>query len=146
MLLERTLDDSANRRVYIPELFLSVDTILKSANTILEGLVINELQIKKNLSAYGPFSAMEAILMEASKKGADRQAMHEHLRELSMKAWQQVQETGTNTLESLLAKDKTITSYIKASELLTVLEPKNHIGLATNYCDVLLKKLHDATK
>src|SRR3990167_836831 len=86
-LLERTLDDSANRRVYVPEMFLAVDEILTSATKITEGLIINESKIQENLERFAPFAATEEIILEAVKAGADRQEMHEVLREISMEAW-----------------------------------------------------------
>ncbi|MDP3758837.1 MAG: adenylosuccinate lyase, partial [Candidatus Daviesbacteria bacterium] len=85
MLLERTLDDSANRRVIIPEMFLGLDEMLNSATNIVEGLIIYERQIMRNLEKYWPFSATEGIILEAVKRGADRQKIHEELREISMR-------------------------------------------------------------
>ena len=91
MLLERTLDDSANRRIYLPEMFLAISEMLQSSIKIVEGLIINKKQIEKNLNTYGPFAVTEAILMTPVKNGADRQRMHDVLRELSMKAWDEIQ-------------------------------------------------------
>lgn len=133
MLLERTLDDSANRRIFLPEMFLAIDEILSSANRIIEGLVVNENQIKMNLDKFGPYAATEAILIEAVKKGADRQKMHEILRELSLKPY---------PLTKLLANDKRITKFIKPESLLDLLDAKKHIGLASRNCEELLKKLN----
>ncbi|MBI2430991.1 MAG: adenylosuccinate lyase [Candidatus Levybacteria bacterium] len=141
MLLERTLDDSANRRVFLPEMFLSVDSILESATKILEGLVINEKQIEKNLEKYGPFVATEAIMMEAVKNGANRQDMHEALRDLSMQAWEAIQKSGENPLTNLLISDTRIASLINTKELKTLLDPKAHIGLAKDACEQLLQEL-----
>lgn len=140
MLLERTLDDSANRRVYIPEMFLAVDSILDSATKIIEGLVINEKRIEKNLETYGPFAATEAIMMESVKKGANRQDMHEVIRELSMIAWEEVQKNGQNPLTKLLISDTRITSFINSDRLKTFLNPKTHIGLASQKCTEFLKQ------
>jgi len=141
MLLERTLDDSANRRTYIPEIFLAIDEILVSATTIVKGLVINDVQIQKNLDTYGPFAATESILMGTVKKGADRQEMHEVLRELSMNAWQQITANGSNPLSTFLATDKRITKFINEKEIIALLDPKTHIGLAPKMCDEILAKL-----
>jgi adenylosuccinate lyase len=86
-LLERTLDDSANRRVVLPEAFLALDEILQTGTGILKGLNVNESALARNLSIYGPFAATERVMMAAVKAGADRQEMHEVLREQAMTAW-----------------------------------------------------------
>lgn len=143
MLLERTLDDSANRRVYIPEMFLSVDEILASATKIVEGLVVNKGRIEKNLATYAPFAATEAILMEAVKNGADRQKIHEVLRELSMKAWESIQNNGTNTLTDLIISDKRIMKFVPTQKLTKLLNPKTHIGLAPKACEKLIKEIRN---
>lgn len=143
MLLERTLDDSANRRVYLPEMFLATDSIIDTATKILEGLVVNSKQIENNLEKYGPFAATESIMMESVKKGANRQEMHEVIREISMLAWKELQETGQNPLTKLLISDTRITSLIDKSSLNTLLNPKAHIGLASDRCTEFLKILKE---
>ncbi|MBI2338740.1 adenylosuccinate lyase [Candidatus Daviesbacteria bacterium] len=130
MLLERTLDDSANRRVVIPEMFLAIDEILSSANNIVEGLIINERKIHKNLETYWPFSASEGIILESVKKGADRQQMHEILREISMKAWESITEGNPNPMEDLLEENPIIKLHLKPIEVAEILDAKNHIGNA----------------
>lgn len=130
MLLERTLDDSANRRVAIPEIFLSADEMLNSADNLVSGLVVNERKINKNLETYWVFSASEGIIIEAVKKGADRQKMHEILREISMKAWDAVQNGEVNPMEDLLESNPEIGEHLKAEEVLELLDAKNHIGNA----------------
>lgn len=144
MFLERTLDDSANRRVYLAEMFLAVDEMLTSAVKIVEGLVINEKQVAKNLATHGPFSTTEVILMQAVKNGADRQEMHEVLRELSMQAWETVQNSGQNLLTKLILHDTKISRFIKAKELEKLLDPKIHTGLAEQKCVKFLKKLEQS--
>ncbi|MBI2036109.1 adenylosuccinate lyase [Candidatus Microgenomates bacterium] len=133
MLLERTLDDSANRRVFIPEMFLAVDEILESSTKIIEGLVINEKQIQRNLEKFGPAAATEAILMAAVKEGADRQKMHEILRELSMNT--------STPLTKLLLNDKRIMQFLNISDIKKLLDPKNHIGLAVSYCEKIIREI-----
>ncbi len=152
MLLERTLDDSANRRVYIPETFLAVDEILTSAKNIIEGLVVNKKQIEKNLEKYGPFCATENILMEAVKNGANRQKMHEVLRELSLKAWDKIQKNQKNPLTpkksgltDLIIHDKRIVQFIKVTDFKKLLDPKTHIGLAPQKCQDLVKTIQKIT-
>lgn len=141
MLLERTLDDSANRRIYIPEMFLAIDSILESATKIIEGLVINKKQIEKNLALHGPFAATEAVLMEAVKRGANRQEMHETLRELSMNAWKDIQENDTNSLTQLITNDKRIIKFLSVNTVKKLLDAKIHIGLASKACEKILKEL-----
>lgn len=82
--LERTLDDSANRRMFLSEGFIALDEILASGQKIVEGLVVNKTTIAQNLQKYAPFAATELLLIEAVKKGEDRQKVHEKLRTLSM--------------------------------------------------------------
>ena len=123
-LLERTLDDSANRRVVIPEMFLAIDEILSSATKIIDGLTINDKRITKNMDTYWPFSATESIILEAVKKGADRQKMHEVLREISLKA-----EEG-NSMQDLLESNPEIAKFLKPAEIDQLLDAKNHVGNA----------------
>jgi len=141
MLLERTLDDSANRRVFLPEMFLAIDEMLGSGAKIVEGLVVNEKQIERNLNTYGPFAATESVLMEAVKKGGNRQELHEVLRELSMKAWDAVQKGEENPLTDLLIHDKTIVQFVPANNLKELFDPKTHIGLAPQFCEQLIKEI-----
>lgn len=138
MLLERTLDDSANRRVFLPEMFLAVDEMLEGCSTVVKGLVINEKQIEKNLEKFGPFAATEVVLMEAAKKGADRQELHEVLRENSLKAYE-----SEESLETLLAKDQRITKYLSQEEISASMDPKKHIGQAMQKCNEFLEKLRN---
>ncbi len=130
MLLERTLDDSANRRVAIPEMFLTIDEMLTSANNIVEGLTINDKRITNNLNTYWPFSASEAILIEAVKDGADRQKIHEVLREISMKAWEAIQNGEINPMEDLLTSNPEIGKYLNGAEVDALLDARNHTGNA----------------
>ena len=141
MLLERTLDDSANRRIFLPEIFLAVDEILQSSIWIIEGLGINEKQVKKNLATYGPFAATESVLMESVKNGANRQEMHEILRGLSMNAWKAIEQGKDNPLTQLLINDKKILQFLKPDEIKKLLDPKTHIGLAPQFCEKILKEI-----
>lgn len=141
MLLERTLDDSANRRIFLPELFLSTDEILGSAYTIVEDLVINTETIQYNLLKYGVFSATESVLMKAVKKGADRQQMHEILRACSLKAYDAIQKTGKNPLPQLLENDSYILRFIVKQDIATLLDPTTHVGTAPKACTTFLKQL-----
>lgn len=143
MLLERTLDDSANRRLYLPEIFLATDTIIDSTKKIVENLIINEKQIEKNLAKYGPFAATESIMMAVVKNGGNRQEMHELLREHAMHAYAAMQETDNNPLAQNLSQDKKILQFIDQKTLQEALNPKKHIGLAKLTCTSFLKKISD---
>ncbi|MBI2330238.1 adenylosuccinate lyase [Candidatus Daviesbacteria bacterium] len=129
-LLERTLDDSANRRAAIPEMFLAIDEMFNSALNIINGLTVNDKRITKNLDIYWPFSASEGIIIASVKKGADRQKIHEELREISMKAWEAIQDGNPNPMEGLLEENLFLKQYLKPVEIIEILDAKNHIGNA----------------
>lgn len=139
--LERTLDDSANRRVVLSESFLAVDEILTTAEKIMTNLVINEQRITHNLEQYAPFVASEAILMQSVKKGANRQEMHEHLRTLTLEAWSVVQSGKNNPLAEKFSKDRTIMKYISNEELKKFLNVSTHIGTAKERALKIVKKI-----
>lgn len=140
-LLERTLDDSANRRTYIPEMFLAIDEMMTSAVRIIAGLIVHEQQIKNNLNKYGPFAATEAILMEAVKKGADRQVMHEVLRDVAMTAWNDVQENKPNPMAELLKKNDAINKSLNENEIQELLDVREHIGTAPERARELISEI-----
>ena len=144
--LERTLDDSANKRVVIPEAFLAVDEILQTAEKIAEGLVINKQRIDFNLKQYAPFSATESILIEAVKNGADRQETHELLRGIAMKAWEVIQRGEQNPMEDLLKENKSLTKFISAKRIEELLDVRNHIGDAPKRARQLTKKAFSVKK
>ncbi len=145
MLLERTLDDSANRRVAIPEMFLALDEMLTSATNIIEGLFVNDKQITINLNKYWPFAASEGIIIEAVKKGADRQEMHEVLREISMKAWEALQNGEVNPMEDLLTSNSEISKFLTSGEIDELLDAKEHIGNAKDKALTIAKKIDSLT-
>ncbi|OGE37961.1 adenylosuccinate lyase [Candidatus Daviesbacteria bacterium RIFCSPLOWO2_01_FULL_39_12] len=142
MLLERTLDDSANRRIAIPEMFLAIDEMLTSAANIVDGLTINDKRITNNLNTYWPFSASEGIIIEVVKKGADRQKIHEVLREISMGAWEAIQEGQSNPMEDLLTSNPEIGKHLKPTEIDELLDAKNHTGNASRKALDLVSKIH----
>ena len=127
-LLERTLDDSANRRTLIPEAFLICDELLLTTKRILSGLQVNEDAIKHNLEAYAPFAAVERVLMALVKAGADRQVMHEYLREHSLTAWAEVQSGKPNLLIELISHAPEITHYLPAAELYQLMDVSHYLG------------------
>jgi adenylosuccinate lyase len=129
-LLERTLDDSANRRSLLPEAFLNSDELLIMALKIVQGLHVNEGAIARNLSTYGPYAATERVLMALSKAGADRQVMHERLRSHAMTAWGAVQQGEPNPLERLIVEDKEFGRFLDIETLKNLMNAGEHIGYA----------------
>ena len=127
-MLERTLDDSANRRITLPECFLATDEILSSITKVVKGMQIHHSGVKRNLATYGLFAASERLLMELGRRGANRQEMHELIRHYSLKAWSEVQEGEANTLASMLSTDKTILSLMQEDEVLSSLNAEEYVG------------------
>ncbi len=126
---ERTLDDSANKRLVMPQSFLAIDAILDIYMNVTQGLVVYEKMIAKRLAEELPFMATENILMQCVKNGGDRQELHELIREYSMKAGEQVKVYGQpNNLIDLIKSDKRFT--VDAQELDAMVDPKNFIGRA----------------
>ena len=133
-MLERTLDDSANRRAVLPDAFLAVDEILGRLARIVSGLCVGREAIARNLAVYGPFSATEPLLMELVKQGADRQAMHEIIREHSMAAWGAVQAGNENPLADLLATDPEINRRVGAARVREIMARGAGAGDAPARC------------
>lgn len=127
-LLERTLDDSANRRVVLPEAFLAADELLKRLHRLLDGLRIDDFGIQQNLEKYGVFAATERVLMEAVRRGGNRQELHEVIREHSMSAWAAMREGKNNPLASLISSDERFTSLLNPTEIPELLEASGHVG------------------
>lgn len=129
--LERTLDDSANKRIAIPQCFLAVDAILSLYINIVDGLVVNEKVIKKHIDEELPFMATETILMEAVKCGGDRQDLHEKIRQYSMEAALRVKEGLNNNLLENIVKDKDF----KINNINEILSPVKFTGRSSGQVD-----------
>lgn len=129
-LLERTLDDSANRRTILPEAFLICDELLKITTKIIRQLNIREKTIQRNLEIYAPFACTERVMMAAGKLGANRQDMHERLREHALKAWEEVQSGQKNTLIGKLKQDPVILRYLSADEIDQLSDVNAYVGIA----------------
>jgi adenylosuccinate lyase len=127
-LLERTLDDSANRRTLLPEAFLICDELLETSKHILDGLVINEAEILHTLAVYAPFAGIERVLVALVKAGADRQVMHEYLRQHSLTAWAEVQAGRPNLLAELISHDPEINIYLPEQELCQLMQVDDYLG------------------
>jgi adenylosuccinate lyase len=129
-MLERTLDDSANRRSIIPESFLVVDEILESFTKIVQGMQVRTQAIERTLANFGPFAAVERVLMALVKKGMDRQAAHALLRNHSLNAWAAVQRGEKNPLIDLVGSDPAINTNISRLELDELFRVENYTGIA----------------
>ena len=126
---ERTLDDSANKRLSVPEGFLAIDGILDLYLNVVDGLVVYEKVIEKRLMSELPFMATENIMMDAVKAGGDRQELHEKIRTLSMEAGRNVKERGLeNNLLELIAADPSFN--LTLDQLKSVMEPARYVGRA----------------
>ncbi|MEN6363527.1 MAG: adenylosuccinate lyase [Rectinema sp.] len=129
-LLERTLDDSANRRSILPEAFLICDEILGTAAKIMKGLVVDRRAISRTMAAYGPFACTERVMMAAAKAGADRQECHEKLREHALAAWAELRGGKPNTLSGRIASDPFFSSRLSESALVELMSLEGYSGNA----------------
>lgn len=127
-ILERTLDDSANRRTMLPESFLAVDEMIAVATRIIENLRVDEATIARNLAVYGRFSAVERVLMALGKAGANRQEMHEVLREHSLVAWSAISKGLANPLVDRLASDERLLNYLPADAIRQLMDYSTYVG------------------
>lgn len=142
-LLERTLDDSANRRSIIPEAFLMVDELLRVGEKMIRGLEIYEGRISHNMDAYAPFTATEPLLMTLTKKGADRQKMHERLRQHALQAWAEVHNGHPNPLLDLIFQDEDIAGYLSEDEIRAATDISEYQGDAPRRALELAGEIRD---
>ncbi|MBR2778825.1 MAG: adenylosuccinate lyase [Firmicutes bacterium] len=141
---ERTLDDSANRRLILPESFMAIDAILDIATNVCSGLVVYKEVIRKHVMSEIPFMATENIIMEAVKKGGDRQELHEEIRQHSMEAGRQVKEFGKeNDLLARIAGDPMF--GLGEEDVAGLTEPSDYIGRSaqqvTEFVDEFIKPI-----
>jgi adenylosuccinate lyase len=137
---ERTLDDSANKRLSIPEGFLAIDGILDLCLNVVDGLVVYPKVIEKRLRSELPFMATENIMMDAVKAGGDRQELHERIRELSMEAGKNVKVNGLeNNLLELIANDSAFNMTLE--ELNKTMDPAKYTGRSKEQVDAFLKNV-----
>ena len=137
--LERTLDDSANRRVSLPEGFLCADAILRLAQNVTAGLRVNEQIIAKTVAEYLPFIATENLMMDAVKRGADRQEMHEVIRRHAMTATAAMKQGEPCSLPELLAADPAFP--FTAEEIASRLRPEDFTGRCAAQVTAFLNRL-----
>ncbi len=137
--MERTLDDSANRRISMPEGFLCADAILRLAQNVTSGMVVNKKIVERTIREYLPFSATENILMEAVKRGGDRQQLHELIRQDSMTATANMKNGEPCNLPELLASHPEF--GMTREEIEAVLEPSLYIGRCAEQVENYLKEV-----
>lgn len=146
---ERTLDDSANKRLSVSEAFLGIDAILDIYGNVVDGLVVYEKVIRKHIMEELPFMATEMILMEGVKRGGDRQELHESIRVHSMEAGKRVKVEGKhNDLIERIIKDDAF--EMSEDEIMSILKPENFIGRASEqveeFIDAYIKPILDKNK
>lgn len=142
-LLERTLDDKANRRIILPQAFLATDELLRKAVQIIEGLVVNEQAVARNLETYGTFAATERLLMAAVRAGGDRQLLHEVIREHSMAAWAVIQSGGANPLAERLATDQRVVQFVPTDDVFALLDASAYVGDAPHRARELVREIQN---
>ena len=136
---ERTLDDSANKRISVPEAFLATDAILNLVMNVADGLVVYPKVIEQHLRRELPFMATENIMMDAAKRGADRQELHEHVRVHSMAASKVIkEECGENDLLERIAGDPIF--GVTLEELKGIVDPHKYVGRAPRQTEIFLKE------
>lgn len=142
--LERTLDDSANRRISMPEGFLCADAILRLAQNVTDGLHVNEKIVQRAVKEYLPFIATENLMMEAVKKGGDRQQIHEIIRRCSMEATAKMKNGEECDLTARLAAEPQF--GMTEEEIISLLSPEKYIGRCAEQVDAFLAKVKPLTE
>jgi adenylosuccinate lyase len=137
--LERTLDDSANRRIVVPEAFMCADAVLRLACNVISGLKINEKMTDKALREYLPFISTENILMEAVKRGGDRQELHEHIRKITVRASEALKQAEDFDILGELAADSSL--GLTREELDGLMDPSLYTGRCAEQVTAFLEKI-----
>ncbi len=131
-LLERTLDDSANRRTILPEAFLVADEMLRVMTRLVGKMTIHRETIQRNLEMYAPFACTERIMMAAAGRGGDRQALHERLREHALISWEVVRKGQSNPLINRLRSDEEILKLVSSEEIGQLADVSSYTGIAVS--------------
>ena len=142
--LERTLDDSANRRISMPEGFLCADAILRLAQNVTSGIVVNEKIVEKTVMEYLPFIATENLMMEAVKRGGNRQELHEIIRQCSMQATAEMKQGGSCDLLKYLSANPVFN--MSEEEMREVLKPELYIGRCPQQVEEYVAKIRPLLK
>jgi adenylosuccinate lyase len=137
--MERTLDDSANRRISMPEGFLCADAIIRLAQNVTDGIHVNEKIVEKTLREFLPFMATENLLMEAVKRGGDRQELHEVIRRCSMEATAKMKNCEECDLMDRLIKEEAF--QLSSDEIRDILRPELYIGRCPQQVEQFLTKV-----
>ena len=141
-LLERTLDDNANRREVLPTLFLATDEMLAVVTKLISGLQIDLAAVSRTLEKYGTFAATERLLMELTKAGADRQQMHALLRDHSLAAWQSIAAGQPNPLIDSVCADATISALLPFDTVRELLDASQYIGDAPTRARAIVAEIN----
>ena len=142
-LLERTLDDSANRRLLLPQAFLIADELLRTATRLSVGLQVDEAATAANMRTFGTFSATEPLLMALCRAGADRNQMHARIRDHAMRAGEEDCAGSSNPLVHHLCSDEHLLRYLSADKIEAQLHSREHVGLAPERARSIAQALRD---
>lgn len=129
-ILERSLDDSANRRIFLAEGFMATDELIKRGTRVVQEMVVDETAVSRNMGIYGPFAATERVLMALVAAGGSRQDGHEWIREASLQAWAVLREGNSNPLVDLLVNDVRINQHLPADQIRNLMDATAHTGTA----------------
>ena len=142
-ILERSLDDSANRRIVLAEGFLAIDELLDRSLHIVRGIQVDTQIIERNMALYGPFAAMERIMLAMVSAGADRQQAHEWLRQESLLAWEMVRSGSTNPLQRLVTENEHVRQYLTEEQIAELMNVTTHTGTASIRARTLAREIRE---
>jgi adenylosuccinate lyase len=142
-LLERTLDDSANRRTILPEAFLACDELIAASKKIVEGFVVDEGATKATFARYAPFACTERVLMAMAKAGADRQETHERLRVHALASWEAIKRGEDNPLAVRIASDEFFTGRLGTGEIPALMDAEGYLGDSASRARTFARTLRD---
>lgn len=142
-ILERSLDDSANRRLVQPEAFLVTEEIIQRATQIVVEMVVDETAVQRNMATYGPFAATEKVLMALVSAGASRQDGHEWIREASLQAWEVMRQGKENPLTNLLASDERVARYLQPDQVNQLMRAEEHVGTAVSRAQAFAQTIRE---
>jgi adenylosuccinate lyase len=142
-MLERSLDDSANRRLILPQTFLATDEMLLKSNRLLTGLAFDVRAMAANMDLYGPFAASERILMALVSAGANRQEAHEWIRQASNQAWEVVRTGGSNPLGQFLASDERIADFLTSDQIASLMAGGDYVGTSSARAREVAQQISD---